>query len=256
MKYIALSFAVLLMVTNIGTIKASAQAVKTFNPTVSEVYIPSECLTEMEIVSPPQEAEIKNDNPFNIDYGTISYEEWQEKKQKEAEAAQKAEKARKAAEAEKARKQEAETAKKEANTETTRSYSTSGTASTIWSTFKSWGWSDAVAAGVLGNIMAEVGGGTLSINPYLYGEGHSYYGICQWSVYYFPGVAGADLTGQLNFLHSTISGQMSGYGYDNFLSITDPSTAAYVFARYYERCASWSYSGRQRNAIAAYNSFA
>lgn len=254
MKYIALSFAVLLMVANFGTIKASAKAVETFNPTVSEVYIPSECLKDLEIELPQEEAEAKNDNPFSINYGTISYEEWQEKKQKEAEAAKKAEEARQAAEAEKRRKAE-EKAAAQAKSKTHYSYSTSGAASTIWNTFKSWGWSDAVAAGVLGNIMSEVGGGTLSIDPYLYGEGNSYYGICQWSVYYYPGVAGADLAGQLNFLHSTISSQLSGYGYSNFLSITDPSTAAYVFARYYERCASWSYSGRQRNAVTAYNSF-
>ena len=50
----------------------------------------------------------------------------------------------------------------------------------IWEGMKAKGWSDEVCAGILGNIMAECGGGTLSIQPYAHGDGRTSYGICQW----------------------------------------------------------------------------
>ena len=40
---------------------------------------------------------------------------------------------------------------------------------------KELGWNDYVCAGIVGNLMAEVGGQTLNIDPQL---GNSYYGIC------------------------------------------------------------------------------
>lgn len=50
----------------------------------------------------------------------------------------------------------------------------------IWDAMKAKGWSDNVCAGILGNIMAECGGGTLDIQPYAHGDGKTSYGICQW----------------------------------------------------------------------------
>lgn len=114
------------------------------------------------------------------------------------------------------------------------------------------GYNDYVAAGILGNCMAEVGGQTLNIQYWLGGSG--YYGMCQWSRRYFPGVSGADLPTQCQFLANTMSSQFGG-SLSTFLNLQDCSSAALMFARKYERCSSASYGVRQRNAIKAYNFF-
>lgn len=114
------------------------------------------------------------------------------------------------------------------------------------------GYNDYVAAGIMGNIMAEVGGQTLNIQYWLGGRG--YYGMCQWHRGYFPGVQGADLPGQCQFLANTMSRQF-GSSLDSFLSLQDYSSAALTFAKKYERCSSASYGVRQRNAAKAYAFF-
>lgn len=50
----------------------------------------------------------------------------------------------------------------------------------IWNAMKGKGWNDNICAGILGNIMAECGGGTLDIKPFLHGDGKTSFGICQW----------------------------------------------------------------------------
>lgn len=65
-------------------------------------------------------------------------------------------------------------------TTTTKSAEPVPVAQQIWNAMKSKGWSDNVCAGILGNIMAECGGGTLDIQPYAHGDGKTSYGICQW----------------------------------------------------------------------------
>ena len=114
------------------------------------------------------------------------------------------------------------------------------------------GYNDAVAAGIIGNCMAEVGGQTLNIQYWIGGSG--YYGMCQWSRRYFPGVIGADLPNQCQFLANTMNRQF-GSSLSNFLNLQDPSNAALMFAKKYERCSSASYGVRQRNAMNAYNFF-
>lgn len=227
MKNIVLSLLIAVLSIIMLFVGTAAKANKDFRTTttISEVYIPSE--------QQPKEKEkieitdsILYKKPFEINYKTITWEEYQEIQRKEK--------------------------KKKA---VVRKQIPSNTAQIIWDTFKSWGWNDAVSAGILGNIMAEVGGHSLNINPYLYGEGGSYYGICQWSLYYFPSIYNSDLYEQLNHLKNTISAQLSQYGYYNFLAIGNAAEAARVFARYYERCASWSYSTREHNAQIAYMSF-
>lgn len=227
MRNIALYLLVLLLLFGIFSVKALAKADKEFQNSISEVYIASmHKPKEEEKEKTKIEDSILYIKPFEINYTTITWEENEAKKQK------------------------AVAAKRTAIRQVPNNC-----AEIIWNTFKSWGWSNAVSAGVLGNIMSEVGGHTLKINPYLYGEGGNYYGLCQWSIYYFPGVKGASLEGQLQYLKNTIVVQMSGYGYSNFLSIGDAAEAAKVFARYYERCANWSYSNRMRCAQIAYASF-
>ena len=136
-------------------------------------------------------------------------------------------------------------------------------AATIWKYLKNLGYNNYVCAGILGNIMAEVGGQTLNIRPYLYSSGGGYYGICQWSVKFYPSVAGKDLTTQLNFLAKTIKYEINTYGfkyyrgfnYNTFINLNSAQEAALAFAKAYERCASSYYGIRQANAIKAYKHF-
>lgn len=132
-------------------------------------------------------------------------------------------------------------------------------ATTIWNYLKDLGYNDYVAAGILGNIMAEVGGQTLNIQPTL--SNGTYYGMCQWKLCYYPSVNGLGTEGQLDLLASTIEqefnefGHVSGYSYEEFLNIQNEQTAALAFAKTYERCGSGSHSVRQKNATKALEYF-
>lgn len=138
-------------------------------------------------------------------------------------------------------------------------------ATQVWRYMKEeLGWNDYVCAGVMGNMMAEVGGQTLNLQPYLYGHsGANYYGLCQWSSRYYPSIQGADVDAQLDFLASTVKKELDTYGYlfrsgldyEAFCNLTNAEDAAMAFAKAYERCGSGSYGVRQRNAIKAYNYF-
>ena len=133
-------------------------------------------------------------------------------------------------------------------------------ATQIWRYMKAQGWNDYVCAGIMGNIMAEVGGQTLNIR-YTLSSG-SYYGMCQWSRGYSQ-VWGAGLETQCDFLRDTIKYEFDTYGnkyqkgfnFNSFLNMTDAQQAALAFAKSYERCGSGSYSVRQKNALKAYNYF-
>lgn len=138
-------------------------------------------------------------------------------------------------------------------------------ATQVWRYMKEeLGWNDYVCAGVMGNMMAEVGGQTLNLQPHLYGhDDSSYYGLCQWSKRYYPSVIGASIEGQLDFLRDTVQGQLNTYGYlyrsgmkyEQFCSLTDAKEAALAFAKAYERCGSGSYGVRQTNAMKALDYF-
>lgn len=129
----------------------------------------------------------------------------------------------------------------------------------IWEYLISQGFSESATAGILGNIMAEVGGQSLYIQYWL--ENSSYYGMCQWNRDYFPGVVGANLAGQCDYLMSNIEATFNAYGYlagetyESFKNSSDCEIAALAFAKVYERCGSGSYSVRQSNARTAYNYF-
>ena len=135
-------------------------------------------------------------------------------------------------------------------------------ATTIWIYLtETLGYNEYVAAGVVGNMMTEVGGQTLNIQPGLYGHGTNkgYYGICQWSKKYYPDVQGQDLDYQLDYLKDTVEYQFKTYGYlyqsgftyADFLALEDEQAAALAFAKIYERCGSGSYNVRQSNATKA-----
>ena len=176
----------------------------------------------------------------------------------EAEAARKAEEerltteaAQKAAEEEARRAEEAKWATKAAEYPA---------ATQIWRYMKAQGWNDYVCAGIMGNLMAEVGGQTLDIRYTLSSSG--YYGMCQWSRGYSQ-VWGAGLETQCDFLRDTIKYEFDTYGFkyqkgfnfNSFLNMTDAQQAALAFAKSYERCGSGSYGVRQKNALKAYNYF-
>ena len=126
---------------------------------------------------------------------------------------------------------------------------------------KDLGWNDYVCAGIMGNLMAEVGGQTLDIQYWLQGNG--YYGMCQWNKAYRSGVWGADLTGQCDFLRDTIKYEIDTFGYaykkgfnlNSFLALSNERDAALAFAKCYERCGSGTYTIRQNNAEKAYDYF-
>lgn len=136
-------------------------------------------------------------------------------------------------------------------------------AKTIWNYLKNLGYNDYVCAGILGNMMAEVGGNTLDIQYWLYNSSKTYYGICQWSVKYYPQIQGASLENQLNFLAGNIKAEIdmfgnsyrAGFNYDQFTQITDSREAALAFARCYERGASKYDIVRMNNAVIAYSYF-
>lgn len=133
-------------------------------------------------------------------------------------------------------------------------------ATQIWRYMKNLGWNDYVCAGIMGNLMTEVGGQTLNIRYTASSSG--YYGMCQWNRAYSK-VWGANLETQCNFLRDTIKYEIDTYGFNyqkgfnfnSFLNMTDAQQAALAFAKAYERCGSASYGVRQNNALKAYNYF-
>lgn len=134
------------------------------------------------------------------------------------------------------------------------------TATYIWIYLKNIGYNDYVAAGILGNIMTEVGGNTLNIQETA--SNNYYYGMCQWSKTYSE-VWGSSLEYQCDYLLRTIEYELNtfgyayknGFNYEKFISITNEKEAAKVFAVCYERCDSKSHKLRQANAKIAYDYF-
>ena len=133
-------------------------------------------------------------------------------------------------------------------------------ATQIWRYMKNLGWNDYVCAGIMGNLMAEVGGQTLDIQYRLQGNG--YYGMCQWNKAY-SNIWGAGLETQCDYLKNTIKYEIDTFGYayrkgfnlDSFLAMSNERDAALAFAKCYERCGSSTYTIRQNNAEKAYNYF-
>lgn len=129
----------------------------------------------------------------------------------------------------------------------------------IWLYLKDWGFSDAAIAGIIGNMMMETSYNSLALNPFV--GGYDYYGLCQWSLYYAPSIKGACLDEQLSYLIQTMPnefanfGFLSGYTFEDFVTIDNAETAAWIFAVVYERCLPYSYYMRQSNALIAYNYF-
>lgn len=138
-------------------------------------------------------------------------------------------------------------------------------ATEIWLIMKSYGWSDAACAGIMGNIMREVGGDTLEyIQPDLYGAGGYHFGLCQWSKRYYSEIYPTNewmptAREQLDFLRHTIlhyngNGYSYGFTEDYLKTATDCREVAKIFCDGYER-PNESPTRRQNNAEKAYNYF-
>lgn len=119
------------------------------------------------------------------------------------------------------------------------------------------GLNDYVVAGILGNIMAEVGGQTLDFSEWQKWSKSTYYGICQWSAGRRARLLndfGSSLEAQCKFLGVELF-EVIPQG-SAFYSMTDEKEAALYFAKVYERCNSKYYAVRQSNATKALNYFA
>lgn len=134
-------------------------------------------------------------------------------------------------------------------------------ATLIWEYMKNLGWNDYVCAGILGNMMAEVGGGTLDLQTTIYGNG--FYGLCQWNQVFTDEVWGTDLKGQMDFLRDDIKYQIDMFGFcysnnfnfEKFLELENEQEAALAFMKCYERGLPQSNYVRQQYATIAYEYF-
>ena len=128
----------------------------------------------------------------------------------------------------------------------TKRYQECPIATEIWMQMKSYGWSDAACAGILGNIMRECGGNTIKhISPNLFNQYNSHYGLCQWAEEYYPEIQPTDdwtpsVAEQIAFLRLTILTQHDtyyNYGFtEQYLcEVTDYRAAAKIFCDGYER---------------------
>lgn len=155
--------------------------------------------------------------------------------------------------------EEIESLKTELRSKTTVSFVADGNydqATKVWNGLKALGLNDYVCAGIMGNIMAEVGGQTLDISRWPQYSQKTYYGIYQW--------AGSRKQRLLNDFGTTLEAQIKFLSVelfevipkgDSFYNMQDEKQAALYFAKYYERCGSSSYSVRQQNATKALQYF-
>lgn len=129
-------------------------------------------------------------------------------------------------------------------------------ATTVWNYLKSLGLNNYVCAGIIGNIMAEVGGQTLDISRWPQYSQSNYYGICQW--------VGSRKTRLLNDFGQSLEAQLEFLGVElfevipednSFYDMQNEKEAALYFAKYYERCGSASYGVRKTNATKALKYF-
>lgn len=113
-------------------------------------------------------------------------------------------------------------------------------AARVWTLLREAGLSEACTAGIIGNMMSECGGQTLNLAPGTYSGG--YYGLCMWSLYYFPEADGLGVDDQVALLLRTLESNISAGGGScaAFMTSADARTAARYFSDYYERPAVWS----------------
>jgi hypothetical protein len=141
-------------------------------------------------------------------------------------------------------------------------------ATKIWRIMKEeYGWSDELCAGIMGNMMAEVAGGTLKYLSRWDSNGDSGLGLIQWiggrrkDICNKYGCQIPSIEQQLEFMRDEMFGtngvrkQISDAQLDAIMNGNSPEQITYDFARYFERCASYSYNRRRDYARIAYDYF-
>ena len=138
----------------------------------------------------------------------------------------------------------------------------------IWDIMKSWGWSDETCAGIIGNMMAEIGGKTLNLSDWA-SNGGCGYGLIQWTGSRRTTIknkygAQPTIEQQLEFMKDELYGtngitqQVSQEVLDIILNTNGqrtPEEIAYTFACRFERCAERYRAMRRDLARDAYNYF-
>lgn len=125
------------------------------------------------------------------------------------------------------------------------------------------GYSKEVACGIIGNMMVETSGTSLSLNPTIYSPGRGHYGLCQWYLKYKPFMANMTFEKQLEYLLSDIPVEFKTFGKcykkgftaEDFLAVTNAEDAAEIFAKVYERPGAGTYTKRRQCAAKAYEYF-
>lgn len=137
-------------------------------------------------------------------------------------------------------------------------------ATRMWLHMKTFGWSDEVCAGIIGNVMAETGARTLDIPLKEYKGGP--FGLIQWTKTRREKVVapyGYDATveEQLDFVYDELYGtdgieqQVEDYEREKILSADTPQKAAQRFCDWFERPKGKG-TIRQKYARIAYEYFA
>lgn len=140
-------------------------------------------------------------------------------------------------------------------------------ATKIWRIMKEeFDWSDTVCAGIMGNMMAEVAGGTLHALNKWDTDKSSGYGLIQWIGGRKKDIKAKygnqpSIEEQLYFMRDEMFGtnsvrkQITDTQLNAIMNASTPEKVAYNFARYFERCAGFSYNNRKNYARIAYNYF-
>lgn len=138
----------------------------------------------------------------------------------------------------------------------------------IWNTMISWGWAPETCAGIIGNMMAEIGGGTLDLSDWN-SNGGCGYGLIQWtggrrSLLKSRYGSYPNIEQQLIFMRDELFGtnntrqQVSSSVLNRIMNTNGnetPESIAFCFASNYERCASRYRARRQGYARIAYEYF-
>ena len=142
-------------------------------------------------------------------------------------------------------------------------------ATEIWLYMRNeFGWSEETCAGILGNMMAEIGGGTLNLNNWA-SDSSSGYGLIQWVGNRYSGIKTRygnkpTVEQQLNYMRDELYGtngvtqQVNTKELNIILNKSGsetPERIAYIFACYYERCAGYARAPRKGFARIAYDYF-
>jgi hypothetical protein len=136
-------------------------------------------------------------------------------------------------------------------------------ATKVFQYFMQRGFTKEATCAIIGNMMIETSGGDLDLKPNIYSKSGNYYGLCQWSLKYYPETKNVSFESQLDYLFNTMPWEFNtfgwlyeeGFDYEDFIRMTDTAEAAIAFAKVYERCTPVSYKLRERAAIKAYEYF-